>query len=157
MKFLGALHSLRHNDETHLERGTFLCTNFFLLLTECYTGRTSCAGDPPHIWKMVSPALIESLLWRGLTQPDLFYWDGRKFERPSQFSVGGWVGAWNSKDPLILIQEIEFTWRGAVYLWSTWTNYLSLWLVSYTIGKTGVKHLCGDNEKYDILYIHAVV
>ncbi len=92
VKFLGALHSLKHNDGSHLERRAFLCTHFSL-----HYSQSAVLGEPQVLETLRSPVLIQSARWRGLTQRGLFYWDGGKFERPSQFSVGGWVGASNSK------------------------------------------------------------
>lgn len=148
MKFLGALHSLRHNNEIHLERGTFLCTHFSLHYSQsAIHGRTSCAGDPPHIWETVSPALIQSPQWRGLTQPGLFYRDGRVWKAISVFS---WWLSWRLK----FKRSFNFDPGDWVYLER---SSVSVIYVKERIGKTGVKHLCGDNEQYYILYTHAIV
>lgn len=74
MKFLGALHSLGHNDETHLERRTFLCTHFFYSLL-AYWENLRCWRPSSHLGDGLSSIYSISPLERAdSARPVLLRW-----------------------------------------------------------------------------------
>lgn len=148
VKFLWALHSLKHNDEAHLETRAFLCTHFSL-----HYSQSAVLGEPQVLETLLtsgrrSPALIQAARWRGLTQRGLVYWDGGKFERPSQFSVGGWVRRLKFKRSFNFEPGDWVYLRGVVYLIYV-KEWMTLWLVSCTVGKTGAD-IEQNNKRWDL-------
>lgn len=136
MKFLGALHSLRHNDESHLERRAFLCTHFSLITRRAlYWVKLRCWRPSSHLGDGLQCSLNLPAGEGWLSEACFIEME----ETLSQFSVGGWVGASNSKDPSFLSQEIEFTWEescicdlrermcvaliSVLYYWKNWCWY----------------------------------
>lgn len=137
MKLLRALQSLRHCNEAHLEEVALLSLLSPLLSDPC-TGGTSGAGDPPHIWETVSGVNLICRR-RGWLSEACFIEMRERSKSPLSFQ---WVAESAAGIQWILqfwCGEIEFTWRGVIFLWSVGKNFTLLWFVSYAIGKTGVK------------------